>query len=114
MNTKYSWYYCHIHVSQMIPQSDKIHFHLTASKFFTPGYAGGLLLESECQCPPEIPRNLHCILADQDYVVIWKISILPLIFNSSNLFPNSFDDSSKHTDYNFMICSTLNSLATSN
>ena len=44
-----------------------------------------LCSQSEGKCTP-VPRTLLSILADLINVIIWMVSILPLIFKSSNSF----------------------------
>ena len=55
--------------------------YFTVCEFFTSASAGGLSLEFESHL---VYRTLLSILAK---VVVWMVSILPLISNSSSLFP---------------------------
>ena len=60
---------------------------LFLASFFTLAFAGGLSLESEWQqVPPQVSWPLLGIPADLNNVVVWIVSILPLIYNSSSSF----------------------------
>ena len=48
----------------------------------------------------QVSRTLLSILADLNNVVVWMVSILPLISTSSSLFYKACGDHSKHTNYN--------------
>ena len=62
----------------------------TASEIFTLALAGVFYLTLRDSNFPPLSRTFLSILADLNYVVLWVVSILSLISNSSNSFSRSF------------------------
>ena len=53
---------------------------------------------------PQVSMTLLSILADPNTAVVWMVSLLSLIFSSPRIFPRSFGDRSKFTNYNRYHC----------